>query len=174
MRAGMGTMRSCLAILAGMLLPAGDPALAQSHYYDTAELDLAVAGYLGQPAGSTGGAKSQIDPRLRLSRCTAPLEFGWFGTQGRTLTLSCPDRGGWRIFVAVSGPDRSSSQSQQVVKRGEMITLLIRGRGFSLQGRALAREPGAAGDWIRVELPDSSTSLRARIERPGLASLPAR
>lgn len=173
MRGGMGIMSSCTATLAGMLLPVGTSAVAQTHHYDTAELDHAVAGFLGQPAGSMGGAKAQLDPRLKLARCAAPLEFGWHGTPGRTLAISCPDSGGWRIFVAVSGPSQSSLEAQQAVKRGEMITLLIRGRGFSLQGRALARDQGAVGDWIRVELPNSPTPLRARIERPGLASLPA-
>lgn len=173
MRGGTGIMSSCTAALAGMLLPVGASAAAQTPYYDTAELDHAVAGFLGQPAGSVGGAKSRLDPRLKLTHCTAPLEFGWHGTPGRTLALSCPDSGGWRIFVAVSGPSRSSLQAPQAVKRGEMISLLIRGRGFSLQGRALARDHGAVGDWIRVELPNSPAPLRARIERPGLASLPA-
>lgn len=172
MRGSLGRMWSCTAALAGMLLPAGGAAVAQTRHYDAAELDQAVAGFLGQPTGSTGGAKYPLDPRLRLTRCAAPLEFGWYGTPGRTLALSCPDSGGWRIFIAVSAPSRSPSRAEPAVKRGEMITLLIRGRGFSLQGQGLARDPGAVGDWIRVELPHSSEQLRARIERPGLATLP--
>lgn len=174
MRGSLGRMWSYTAALAGVFLPAGGAALAQTLHYDAAELNHAIAGFLGQPAGSMGGAKNPLDPRLRLTRCAAPLAFGWHGTPGRTLALSCPDSGGWRIFVAVSAPSRMPLRTEPAVKRGEMITLLIRGRGFSLQGHGLARDPGAVGDWIRVELPNSPTPLRARIERPGLAILPSR
>lgn len=159
------------AALAGLLAFTGEAASAQTRHYDAAELDGAVADFLGQPAGSTGGAKNPLDPRLRLVRCSMPLEFGWHGTPGRTLALSCPDSGGWRIFIAVNARNLQPMRAEQAVKRGERITLLVRGNGFTLQGQGLARDPGAVGDWIRIELPHSPEPLRARIERPGLASL---
>lgn len=142
-----------------------------ARHYEAAELDSAIADYLGQSAGRTGGAESPLDPRLKLARCEAPLEFGWHGIQGRTLALSCPAQGGWRIFIAVNASNRSPQRAGQAVRRGEQITLLIRGRGFSLQSQGLARDTGAAGDWIRIELPHSSEPVRALIERPGLALL---
>lgn len=160
-----------VAIMAAAPATAGEVTAGSARYYEAAELDRAIAEYLGQPTGRTGGSENPLDPRLRLARCEAPLEFGWHGTPGRTLALSCPAQGGWRIFIAVNAPNRSAQRAAPAVRRGEQITLLIRGRGFSLQSQGLARDTGAVGDWIRIELPHSPEPVRGLIERPGLALL---
>jgi flagella basal body P-ring formation protein FlgA len=58
---------------------------------------------------------------------------------------------------------------------------LVRGRGFTVQQSGEAVEGGSIGDWIAVRTdprPGSRGSargeaIRARIERPGLAVIPA-
>jgi len=50
---------------------------------------------------------------------------------------------------------------------------MVRGRGFSVQQAGEAMDSGAVGDWIFVRTARKSEPLRARIERPGLAIVPA-
>ena len=50
---------------------------------------------------------------------------------------------------------------------------MVRGRGFSVQQPGEAMEGGAVGDWIFVRTARKAEPLRARIERPGLAVIPA-
>ena len=91
-----------------------------------------------------------------------------------TVLVRCPEAGGWRIFVplaagashgaAVAGPD--------VVSRGEMVTITVRGAGFSLSRQGEAMEGGAVGEWIRVRPVDKKADpLRAQVLRPGLVGM---
>jgi flagella basal body P-ring formation protein FlgA len=50
---------------------------------------------------------------------------------------------------------------------------MVRGRGFSVQQQGEAMESGAVGEWIFVRTARKAEALRARIERPGLAVVPA-
>lgn len=164
-------LRISLAAVA-LLLPAL-PAAAQSgaSYIAPAEIDRAVEQFTGQPAGSIGGATTPADPRLRLRACKAPLALEWHGVPGRTVAVSCPAHQGWRIYVSILNT-AAAAQSGPAIKRGETVTLLVRGHGFSVQRQGEATSSGKVGDWISVRTGRRADPVRARVERPGLVVIP--
>jgi len=121
-------------------------------YTDPAAIDLAVAEFTGAQIGEVGGR------RLRLSPCEGPLATGWHGRAKSVVKVECPGPETWRIFVSTQ-PAQSPAEAAKVVVRGDPITVLVRGRGFSVQQNAEAIEGGSIGDWIKIE-------------RPGLAVIP--
>lgn len=163
-----------------ILLPLCDPAAKAGNIItDPAAIDQAVAAFTGAAPGTPGGARSPADPRLQLAPCGAPLAVSWQGTARSAVAVECPGPTSWRIFVMLmpqqgafaTGTARAAAAP--AVKRGEAITLMVRGRGFSVQQPGEAMESGAVGDWITVRANRKAEPLRARIERPGLAVIPA-
>lgn len=166
---GLAPMALLLAIMPG---PA--PAQAQATTAITApgEIDRAVAALTGVPIGEVGGALAPADPRLQLAQCRQPLTAAWHGRAGSAVRVECPDPGGWRIFVAVR-PAPATAQQATAVKRGDPVTVMVRGRGFTVQQAGEAMESGGIGDWIAIRTAKRGEPTRARIERPGLAVIPA-
>lgn len=158
-----------LPLFAGTL---GTVALAETAYTDPREIDRAVVAFTGAQIGEPGGARMPADRRLRLADCASPLEASWHGSGRTTVRVDCPDAGGWRIFVATRPAPRAAAAAPSV-KRGDPVTVLVRGRGFSVQQNGEALETGSAGDWIGIRTNRKGPTLRARIERPGLAVIPA-
>ncbi|GAA4044863.1 flagella basal body P-ring formation protein FlgA [Parerythrobacter jejuensis] len=158
-------------LLAAIVIAA--PAAAQApSYQDAAQIDRLVEGFTGNAIGTSGGARAPVDRRLRLQTCSGPLALDWYGAPGRTVQVACPGAGGWRIYVNLVR-EAVAQTSQPVVARGEMITIAVRGRGFSVQQKGEAEEGGAVGDWIKVRTSRKAGSVRARIERPGLVVIPS-
>jgi flagella basal body P-ring formation protein FlgA len=161
-----------------ILLPLCDPAAKAGSFTDPTAIDQAVAAFTGAAPGTPGGARNPADPRLQLAPCGAPLAVSWQGTARSAVAVECPGPTSWRIFVMLmpqqgaygTGAARAAAPA---VKRGEAITLVVRGRGFSVQQPGEAMESGGLGDWITVRTSRKSEPLRARIERPGLAVIPA-
>ncbi|MEM7690064.1 MAG: flagella basal body P-ring formation protein FlgA [Pseudomonadota bacterium] len=153
-----------------------------------AEIDRAVAAFTGAAIGETGGARAPADRRLRLAACAAPLTTSWHGTTRAAVKVEClqthGSSGPWRIFVATRAASTNSAYSAgargrslpapraPVIKRGDPITVSVRGRGFTVQQPGEAMENGAIGDWISVRTTREAQPVRARIERPGLAIIP--
>jgi len=166
-----------------LLLPAlaHAPASAQTGphpvggWTDPAEIDQAVAAFTGAGIGQPGGPRMATDRRLRLAACAAPLAVGWHGTARSAVRVECPGPHSWRIFVAVAGAAGSAAAkpAAEVVKRGDALTIMVRGRGFSVQQTGEAMAGGAVGDWIMVRTARKAEPLHARIERPGLVVIPA-
>ncbi len=163
-----------------LLLPLCDPAVRAGGFTDPAQIDRAVAAFTGVAPGSPGGARGATDPRLQLAACGGALAVNWHGPTRNAVQVECPGPKSWRIFVMLvpaQGASASSVGSARsggfAVKRGEAITILVRGRGFSIQQTGEAMENGAVGDWITVRSSRKAEALRARIERPGLAIIPA-
>lgn len=154
------------------------PARAQG-VTDPAQIDRAVAAFTGAAVGAPGGARMATDPRLRLAACGGTLAVSWHTPARTSVQVACPGPTEWRIFVAIApetGPGASAAagaRTVQVVKRGDAITVMVRGRGFSVQQTGEAVEAGGIGDWIEVRTARKGEALRARIERPGLAVIPA-
>jgi flagella basal body P-ring formation protein FlgA len=156
------------------------PAEAQSQpiphgVTDPAAIDRAVAEFTGAAIGAPGGARVASDRRLHLAACAGPLAVSWHTAARTAVQVECPGPSAWRIFVAISpaagtGP---AAATPPAVKRGDAITIVVRGRGFSVQQPGEALQPGAVGDWIEVRTARKAQPLRARIERPGLAVIPA-
>lgn len=163
-----------------MLLPlSGTPANAGTGaggFTDPEAIDHAVVAFTGAGIGQPGGPRLATDRRLRLTACAAPLAVGWHGTARTAVRVECPGPQSWRIFVAVdgaAGPAATAKPAAPVVKRGDALIILVRGRGFSVQQSGEAMEGGAVGDWIMVRTARKAEPLHARIERPGLAVIPA-
>ncbi|MEM1051696.1 MAG: flagella basal body P-ring formation protein FlgA [Pseudomonadota bacterium] len=140
-------------------------------YIDPVEIDQAIEAFTGAGIGELGGARLPADRRLRLAACDAPLGVKWHGRAQTIVRVDCPNPDGWRIFVATSSV-KPAPDIPKVVARGDPITVLVRGRGFSVQQSAEAMEAGAIGDWIAVRTERRADAIRVRIERPGLAVIP--
>lgn len=142
-----------------------------SAYIDPAAIDQAVAEFTGARIGEVGGARVAADRRLRLAACAGPLSTAWHGRAQSIVKVECPGPQSWRIFISTK-PAQPAAEAARIVTRGDPITVLVRGRGFSVQQNAEAMENGGIGDWIAVRTQDRGEAIRARIERPGLAVIP--
>ena len=164
--------RTILPLIIGLaLMPAG--AMAQiGAYADLAAIDNEVAQFTGKSIGQAGGAQLPVDRRLRLRGCGTPLMLSWRGPRHDTVTVECPDAGGWHVFV----PVRVVETGAVAVMRGEGVTVTVVGDGFSVSQPGEALEGGAVGDWIRVRAQKDAQgrgdAMRARIMRPGEVEVP--
>jgi len=163
------------------------PNPARSAIIDPAEIDRAVQAFTGAGIGETGGARAAADRRLRLASCAQPLSTAWHGVRQSAVRVECHSTisgaGPWKIFVATRPAAAPMAQASNnagervatgpVIKRGDPITVLVRGRGFSVQQSGEAMENGAIGDWIGIRTARKAKPVRARIERPGLAVIPS-
>jgi flagella basal body P-ring formation protein FlgA len=151
------------------------PALA-APFQDLALLDAEVMRFTGVPVGSPGGASLPVDRRLKLAVCRQGLALGWNGARRDAVVVQCTDPDGWRIFVPVSGASApaGSGPAPVAVARGEAVTIMAEGAGFSVSQGGQALDAGPVGGWIRVQPDGRKEPLRARIVRPGLVAVPVR
>ena len=158
-----------------MLLPLCEPAAQASGVTDPAAIDRAVMAFTGVETGQPGGARMVADRRLQLAACAAPLAVSWHSPARSAVQVECSGPASWRIFVAINTAAGTSAglRAEPAIKRGDALTIMVRGRGFSVQQSGEAMESGVVGDWIFVRTARKSEPLRARIERPGLAVVPA-
>ena len=170
---------SCrLALLAGALASTAAAAngpvgpVGPVGHVSPAEIDRAVIGFTGAMIGEPGGARLPADPRLRLAACAAPLMLDWHNAARSSVKVECAGPVPWRIFVAVA-PAGAANPAAPAIKRGDSVTIAVRGRGFSVQQAGEAVEGGRIGDWIFVRTAPRAEPLRARVERPGLVVIPA-
>ncbi len=179
----------CFAPIAAiMLTPLYGPLLASGPatsrgVIDPAEIDRAVRSFTGAAAGEIGGARNPADRRLQLASCAQPLLATWHGTTRAAVRVECPvtlsGSAPWTIFVATRpaagpfGSGAAQAAAGPLVKRGDPITVVVRGRGFTVQQSGEAMENGHEGEWIAIRTNRKAEPVRARIERPGLAVIPA-
>lgn len=154
---------------------------------DPSEIDRAVIRFTGSAIGEIGGARVAADRRLRLASCRQPLATTWHGTNRSAVRVECPmteeGSGPWRIFVAtrpLPGGAAGSKTARQgqvqtaaLIKRGDPITVVVRGRGFTVQQAGEVMENGRVGEWVAIRTARKAQPVRARIERPGLAIIPS-
>lgn len=169
-------MHAKIAVAAAALM-ASTPLVAAG-FADPASIDQAVAQFTGASIGTPGGARSPIDRRLRLAQCSAPFDLEWYGRTRDTVLVRCPEADGWRVFVpltsgaAAGQTAAASNNAAAAVVRGEVVSIAVRGSGFTLTRQGEAMEGGAVGDWIRVRPVDRrSEPLRAQVLRPGLVGM---
>lgn len=176
-------------VAAIMIAPLFSPVFASgtvaSGILNPDQIDRAVTSFTGARIGEEGGARAAADPRLRLAACAQPLLTSWHGTAQTAVRVECPaplgGSGPWKIFVAtrpaanrsVSSAYARAASTAPVVKRGDPITVVVRGRGFSVQQSGEALENGKIGDWIGIRTARRADPVSARIERPGLAVIPS-
>lgn len=165
-----------LSIVAALGACAMAPAVAAQAlgFHDLVAIDDIVARFTGTGIGRPGGANLPVDRRMRLAPCRSELNLSWYGARQDNVLVQCPDAGGWRLFVAVSGNVRQGAASVEppAVARGEAVTIALEGEGFSVSQSGEAMEAGAVGAWIRVRTSAKATAMRARISRPGLVVVP--
>lgn len=163
-------MRIKLAVAAIALLGTATPALAAG-FADPAAIDRAVAAFTGAAIGAPGGARTPVDRRLRLAACGSSLALEWYGRARDTVLVRCPEQGGWRLFVPLTS-GASEQGGADVVSRGEMVAITVRGSGFTLSRQGEALEPGAIGEWIRVKpAGKGGEPVRAQVMRPGVVGM---
>ncbi len=165
--ASLATVLPLLAAATASAQPSQGAAITQPE-----QIDRAVASFTGAAIGEVGGARVPADRRLRLAACPLPLDVEWHGRGRSTVKVSCTGPESWNIFVSTR-PAPQQADTAPVVNRGDPITVVVRGRGFSVQQSGEAMDNGSAGDWIAVRTSRDATPIRARIERPGLAVIPA-
>lgn len=163
-------MRTKFAVAAIALFGTAAPTLAAG-FADPAAIDRAVVEFTGAQIGAPGGARTPVDRRLRLAACSAGLALEWYGRGRDTVLVRCPEQGGWRLFVPLASGGTEQA-GPDVVARGEMVTITVRGSGFSLSRQGEALEAGAVGEWIRVRPADKRAEpLRAQVVRPGVVGM---
>lgn len=148
-------------------------------FADLDAIDRQVASFTGASAGETGGAATPVDRRLRLQPCRSGLALSWRTQAQDSVVVQCGDPSGWRLFVPVRSGGAGMGQGGPVaVARGDAVAIAVMGEGFTVSQPGEAMESGPVGGWIRVRpaaAPGRATRgdvMRARIERPGLVSVP--
>jgi flagella basal body P-ring formation protein FlgA len=160
-------------ILMPLLILSAAPALAEG-IIDHASMDRAIESFTGSPIGVVGGARAAIDRRLRLAAC-GDVVINWRTPRQDTLVLTCREGPSWKLFVPVvveGDPPKSAAAGGQGITRGDIVTVQVKGDGYSVSQGGEAMEDGAVGSWIKIKLPGKGDSLSAQVARPGLVVLP--
>lgn len=146
---------------------------AASSFEDTTHLDRQVAAHLNADIGGAGGARAAIDTKLRLKRCSSPVQFS--DTNNNAVMVSCPDLG-WRIYVPVRrtqarAANKVARADEYVVLRNQPLTLVVRRPSFSVSYGVIAQKNGRVGDYIPVRSSRKSKVLIARVSGSGEVEL---
>ena len=161
----------------GLLLLAAAAAVPGG-FADLDAIDRQVAAFTGVPVGEVGGALTPVDRRLRLQPCRTGMALSWRSTLKESVVVQCGDLGGWRLFVPVRRADltAAAAPAANAVSRGDAVAIAVVGDGFTVSQPGEAMEAGPVGAWIRVRPvaagANGAEPMRARIERPGLVTLP--
>lgn len=124
-------MRSLL--LSALLLAA--PAWAAGAWQPVESIRTAALATL--PAGSEG--ETTLDSALRLPACGQPLAAAPTGTS--TVEVSCPEAGGWRLFVPIKV---RRNQNVLILNRGVAAGEVLAAADITSAQRDAARIAGAA------------------------------
>lgn len=161
-------------VIAAALLPG--TALAQAMFADPAAIDAQVAAFTGAAQGQPGGARGPVDRRLRMATCPQALALAWHGRRADMVRVECPALAGWQIFVAINSSGAAQAAQSPArgagVERGQVLTIAVQGRGFTVTQQGEALEAGNVGDWIRVRPDGNREPVRARIDNPGRVVIP--
>ena len=163
------------------------PAHANDTKQDLAQLEDQIAQFVDAAVGVPGGLRHPLDQRLQLARCDTPPALRMAPTLDYII-ISCAVRGwqftapltplpGTSVQATVNGkPQRSFATSpaatEVVIKKGDRITLILPGEGFSMQTFATAEEDGVAGAYIRVRTAPKGPVLRAMVQGADRAIIP--
>lgn len=158
-----------LAGLAGVAAPAAAAT-------DLAALDRAAARFAGAPLGHDGGPVAPIDSRLKLKDCASGPDLAWRSDRRDAIVISCPDAGGWRLFVPVKAAAQPVSaipvKLDPVIRRGDPVTVTAEKNGFSVSSDGVAMGDAAPGARIAVKVDGAKNPVLAVAVAPGQASLP--
>lgn len=170
--------KSVFLFAAAVALSSGTASAQSTGFADPASIDAEVVAFTGAAIGTPGGARQQVDRRLRLARCGMPLSLSWHGRSADMVRVACPEGSGWQIFVPVVAGATSAAQAAPaaapvtVVERGQILTITIAGEGFSVSQQGEALDDGAIGNWIRIRPEGNREPVRAQILTPQRAVIP--
>ena len=133
-------------------------------FEDLDRLDASIVTVL---ATNGGGQALPVDRRLRLRRCPAPAHVE--PANDGTLSVRC-EALGWRIRVPVQGTALADT-GRPVIRRGDVVELLVGGAGFNVVTSAIAMEDGRAGGAVRVKPSTGPAVVTAQIVRAGVVSI---
>jgi flagella basal body P-ring formation protein FlgA len=160
------------------LVAAAIPAHATMPTIDHNALDLAVQRFTGNALGAPGGAAAPIDRRLRLSSCGGDVRVSWRTMRRDTVILECPVGAGWKLFVpvvptnAVMGAETAVQTASLAVAKGDVVTIEVKGTGFTISQGGQAMEAGPVGSWIKIKAAGKGEVLTCQVLRRGLVSMP--
>ncbi len=156
---------------------------------DLVQLETQIAGFLSADTGQPGGLRAPLDRRLRLSVCSSAPELR-MGPMLDHIIISCAPSG-WRFTAPLAALPGTSVQATvggapirsfaaqpstkadlPIIKKGDRITLIVPGEGFSLNSSVTAEEDGMTGSTIRVRTATKGTVLRARVISEDHVTLP--
>ena len=172
-------MTRTLSFIALMLL--ASPAAAQN-FQSTPLIDKAVAGFTGHAIGETGGARTAVDPRLKLATCPM-VSLNWRTDSHDSVVVTCTDPQ-WRIFVPVMMPARpglaatptaapvAAAKAAIVIKRGDPVSVSAGSAGFEITRDGIAVNDAAAGQRLLIKIQDGKPPIQAVAIEPGKASIP--
>lgn len=159
------------------LLLAATPAMAAG-FQNTASLDRAVAAFTGRAIGDEGGARTQVDARLRLAQCPT-VALSWRTAAHDAVVIACsgPD---WRIYVPVrmvSGATAAPAsvapvKAEPVIRRGDPVVIEAGSAGFSISREGVAMGDAAPGARFLVRVEAAKAPLQAVAVASGRATLP--
>ena len=171
-------IRPLLVIAA--LLPAS--AAAQLRFQDTTAIDVAVTAFTGQAIGQDGGARTMVDPRLKLAACPLP-QLDWRGSYQDAVVVRC-DAPAWRIYVpiklapggrpitAVAAPAAVAPKADPVIRRGDPVTVEAGSVGFSITRDGIAQADAVPGARFLVKVDPAKPAIQAVAIAGGRATLP--
>lgn len=151
-------------------------------FQDTASLDRTVSAFTGHPAGVEGGARTPVDPRLRLATCPT-VSLSWRTEQHDAVVVACAGPA-WRIFVPVIRPAGAPAavatrasfapavKAEPVIRRGDPIVIEAGNDGFSISREGVAMADAAPGARFMVKVDDTRTPVQAIAVAGGRATLP--
>lgn len=150
-------------------------------FQDTAALDQTVAAFTGRPIGAEGGARTPVDPRLRLAGCST-VSISWRTEQHDAVVIACASPT-WRIFVPVIRPAGAPAavaraavlpvvKAEPVIRRGDPIVIEAGTDGFSISREGVAMADAAPGARFMVKVDDTRTPVQAIAVSGGKATLP--
>jgi flagella basal body P-ring formation protein FlgA len=163
---------------------AAAPAGAQLRFQDTTAIDVAVTAFTGQRVGTEGGARTAVDPRLKLAACPLP-QLDWRGAYQDAVVVTC-DAPKWRIYVPIKlapqaarpfvaasvSPVAAAPKPDIVIKRGDPITIEVGTAGFSITRDGVAMGDAPAGGRLLVKVDPAKPPIQAVAIETGKATLP--
>lgn len=165
-------------LLTVALLPM--PAAAQLRFQDTTAIDVAVVAFTGQAVGREGGARTAVDPRLKLAACPLP-QLAWRGSYQDAVVVHC-EAPAWRIYVPVKLPPAGARaaapalapavKAEPVIRRGDAVTIEAGTTGFSITRDGVAMSDASAGGRLPVRIDPAKPPIQTLAIAAGRVALP--
>lgn len=169
--------------IASLALTMTTPAAAQQvQFQDTRALDVSVVAFTGHAIGEDGGARTIVDPRLKLAACPLP-ELAWRGSWQDAVVVTCAAPA-WRIYVPVKVPPHfagpvaaaaavaPAARPDPVIRRGDPVTIEAGDVGFRVTRDGVALADAAPGARLMVKVDDARAPVQAVAIESGRVTLP--